>query len=129
MSQRRVIDHVRIFRDVLRKGVLVGAIAMVDEGAAGGALDGRLCRRRRGAGRDSRRTRRWVHSTIDVGGPMARRAVLAWKELGDREAEVARRQTLYGCAGLVVELEFHDRRGADGDARGGRSGKHTAELQ
>src|ERR1039458_1474827 len=94
MSQRRVIDHVRIFRDVLRKGVLVGAIAMVDEGAAGGALDGRLRRRRRGAGRDSRRTRRWVHSTIDVGVPLARRAVLAWNELGNREAEVARRQTL-----------------------------------
>ena len=38
MGQRRVIDDVRIFRDVFLERVLIGAVAVVDQRAAGGGF-------------------------------------------------------------------------------------------
>src|SRR5580692_1506930 len=77
MSQGRVIDDVGIRRDVFFERVLVGAVAIVDQGSGRGALYGGLRLRRRVAGRNTDRAPRWSHDSINVGIPLARGSILA----------------------------------------------------
>src|SRR5580658_4877258 len=93
MRQRRVIDDVRICRDVLLERVLVGAVAMVDKRAARGGLNHCLRLRCRRASRYAGRAAAGSDGPIEVRIPLARRAVLARNKLGNRESQVGRWQT------------------------------------
>src|SRR5277367_1624093 len=119
MRQRCVIRDGRYRGDVDFKGVLIGAVAVVDQGTVRGALGAGLRLSRRGAGRYTGGAGTRADGVKDIGLPSAGRSVETGHQLGDREADVARGQTFERHAIRIGETELDYRRPADGDAGDG----------
>src|ERR1700683_2975167 len=83
MSQARVINDVRHVRDIGLERVLIGAVAIIDQCAAGCAFHTRLHLGRSIASRHAIRAPRWSYRAVNVRIPLARCAVLTRDELSD----------------------------------------------